>query len=235
MISAIIWWSEHSLVLSFLGIGIRIDIFQSCGHCEVFQICWHTEWSTFIALSLRILNSSAGIPSSPLALLVRVLPKAPLTSHSRVLGSGWVTRPSWLSWSLRSFLYSSSVYFCHLFLIFDSVFYCAHLWMKYSFDIFNFLEEISSLSSSVILLYFLALFTEESLLVCLASGTLHLAECTFSFLSCFLLLLFPQLFVKLPQATTLPSCISFSFGWFCSLSPIKYHKPLSIILRHSVY
>ena len=28
----------HSLVLAFLGIGIRIDLFQSCGHFWVFQI-----------------------------------------------------------------------------------------------------------------------------------------------------------------------------------------------------
>ena len=29
----------HSLVLSFLGIRVKIDLFQSCGHCWVFQIC----------------------------------------------------------------------------------------------------------------------------------------------------------------------------------------------------
>ena len=28
----------HSLVLAFLGIGMRIDLFQSCGHLWVFQI-----------------------------------------------------------------------------------------------------------------------------------------------------------------------------------------------------
>ena len=43
-----------------------------------------------------------------------MLPKAHLTSHSRMSGSRWVITPSW-SW--RSFLYSSSVYSCHLFLI----------------------------------------------------------------------------------------------------------------------
>ena len=46
-----------------------------------------------------------------------MLPKAHLTSHSKMSGSGWVTTPSWLSRSLRPFLYSSSVYYCHLFLI----------------------------------------------------------------------------------------------------------------------
>ena len=37
--SAIIQCSGNSLVLPFLGIGMRIDLFQSCGHCWVFQIC----------------------------------------------------------------------------------------------------------------------------------------------------------------------------------------------------
>ena len=46
-----------------------------------------------------------------------MLPKAHLTSHSRMFGSRWVITPSWLSWSWRSFLYSSFVYSCHLFLI----------------------------------------------------------------------------------------------------------------------
>ena len=34
------WWFEHSLALPFLGIGMKADLFQSCGHCWVFQICW---------------------------------------------------------------------------------------------------------------------------------------------------------------------------------------------------
>ena len=46
-----------------------------------------------------------------------MLPKAHLTSHSRMSGSGWVITLSWLFESWRSFLYSSSVYSCHLFLI----------------------------------------------------------------------------------------------------------------------
>ena len=32
---------EHSLALPFFGIGVKTDLFQSCGHCWVFQICWH--------------------------------------------------------------------------------------------------------------------------------------------------------------------------------------------------
>ena len=50
---------EHSLALPFFGIGMKTDLFQSCGHCWVFQICWCIECSTFIVLSFRIWNSSA--------------------------------------------------------------------------------------------------------------------------------------------------------------------------------
>ena len=59
--NAIVWQFEHSLALPFLGIGMKTYLFQSCGHCWVFQICRHTECSTLIASSFRILNSSAGI------------------------------------------------------------------------------------------------------------------------------------------------------------------------------
>ena len=96
---------------------MKTDFFQSCGHCWVLQICWHIKCSTFTASSFRIWNSSTGIPSPPLALFIVMLPKAHLTSHSRMSGSRWVITPSWLSGSWRSFLYSSSVYSCHLFWI----------------------------------------------------------------------------------------------------------------------
>ena len=96
---------------------MKTDLFQSCGHCWVFQICWHIECSTFTTSSFRIWNSSTGIPLPPLALFKAMLPKAHLTSHSRMSGSRWVITPSWLSASWRSFLYSSYVYSCHLFLI----------------------------------------------------------------------------------------------------------------------
>ena len=103
--------------IAFFAIGMKTDFFQYCGHCWVFQICWHIEHSTFTASSFRIWNSSTGIPSPPLALFVVVLPKAHLTSHSRMSGSRWVITPLWLSESWRSFLHESFVYSCHLFLI----------------------------------------------------------------------------------------------------------------------
>ena len=46
-----------------------------------------------------------------------MLSKAHLTSHSRMSGFRSVITSLWLSGSWRSFLYSSSVYSCHLFLI----------------------------------------------------------------------------------------------------------------------
>ena len=49
-----------------------------------------------------------------------MLPKAHLTSHSRMFGSRWVITPSWLSGLWRSFLYSSSVYSYDLFLLFSA-------------------------------------------------------------------------------------------------------------------
>ena len=107
---------EHSLALPFFGIGMKTDLFQSCGHCRVFQIGWHIEYSTFTASSFRTWNSSIETPSPPLALFVVMLPKACLSLVSRMSGSRWVITPLWLSGSLRSFLYSSSVYSCHLFL-----------------------------------------------------------------------------------------------------------------------
>ena len=85
------------------------DLFLSCGHCWVFQICWHIECSTFTASSFRIWNSSTEIPWPPLALFVVMLPKAHLTSHSSMSGSRWVIPPLWLSRSWRSCLYGFSV------------------------------------------------------------------------------------------------------------------------------
>ena len=111
---AVVW---AFLALPFFGIGMKTDLFQSCGHCWVFQICWQIEWSTFTASSFRTWNSSTGIPSPPLAMFVVMLPKTHLASHSKMSGSRLVITSSWLSELWRSFLYSSSVYSCHLFLI----------------------------------------------------------------------------------------------------------------------
>ena len=51
----------------------------------------------------------------------------------------------------------------------------------------------------------------------------------FSFLLCFSLLLFSQLFIRPPQTAILLFCISFPWGWSWSLSPVQCHKPPSIV------
>ena len=66
---------------------------------------------------------------------------------------------------IKTFSYSSSAYSCHLFLISSvPVFYCAHPCMKCSFDTSDFLEEISSLSQSIVFFYFFALFIDKAFL-----------------------------------------------------------------------
>ena len=68
--SATVPYFEHSLALPFFWIGMKTDLFQSCSHYWVFQICWHIECSTFTASSFRIWNSSTEILSPLLALFV---------------------------------------------------------------------------------------------------------------------------------------------------------------------
>ena len=95
---------------------MKTDLFQSCGHCWVFQICWHIEYSTLTASFSRIWNSSTGIPSPPLALFSVMLPKAHLTSHSGCLALGeWSHHHDYLGG--EDLFCSSSVYSFHLFLI----------------------------------------------------------------------------------------------------------------------
>ena len=49
-------WDEWNCVvvwtLPFFGIGMKTELFQSCGHCWVFQICWPIGCSTSTASSL---------------------------------------------------------------------------------------------------------------------------------------------------------------------------------------
>ena len=157
-----------------------------------------------------------------------MLPKAPLTSHSKLSGFRWVTTRSWLSGSLRPFLYSSSVYSCHLFLIASSV---------RSLPFLSFIVPALAWNGPLIFPVFLkrslafpVLLFSSTYLHCLSKNAflsllVVLWNSTFSwvylslFLPCFSLLFFSQLFVKPPQTTTLPSPISFSWGWFWSLPP----------------
>ena len=103
-------WTQLQLCVSLnilwhclFGIGIKTDLFQSCDHCWVFQICWHTECSTLTASSFRVWNMSTRIPSPPLTLFIVMLPKAHLTSYSRMSDSRWVITPSWFIWVVKIF------------------------------------------------------------------------------------------------------------------------------------
>ena len=97
--SATVWWFEHSLALPFLGIGMRIDLFQSCGHCWVFQIWWHNEYKTLTASSFRDLDSSAGISLHPLDLLATVF-----------LRPTWLPTPKCLALGDQAYHHSNPVH-----------------------------------------------------------------------------------------------------------------------------
>ena len=70
-------WSEHNCVLAWILFGISLLWdwnehwrFSSPMATAVFQICWHIECNSLTALYFRIWNSSARIPSPPLALFI---------------------------------------------------------------------------------------------------------------------------------------------------------------------
>ena len=148
--------------------------------------------------------------------------------------SGWVTTPSWLHRSLRSFLYSSPVYSFHLLIASSSVRSLPFLSFIVLICVWNFpLVSIIFLKRSLVFpILCLPLFLcivhwirpYHSLLF---SGALCSVGFIVPFLPCFLLLFFPQLFVKPPQTTTLPSCISFFGNGFgqCFLSNIMNSCP----------
>ena len=87
----------------------------------------------------------------------------------------------------------------------------------------NFLEEISSVSHSIVFLYFFAR-GRLSYLFLLFFGTVNSNGYIFPFLLCF-----SQLFVRPPQTALLLFCISFAWGWSWFLSPVQCHKPPFIV------
>ena len=88
---ASMWDDCNCVVLCiFIGIALLCDLnenwpFSVLDHCQVFQICWQIECSTFTASYFRFWKSSNGIPSPPLALFIVMLPKAHLISHSKYI------------------------------------------------------------------------------------------------------------------------------------------------------
>jgi len=137
-----------------------------------------------------------------------MLPNAHLSSHSRMSGSRWVITPSWFSGSWRSFLYSSSVYSYHPFLISSA--------SVRSLPFLSFLEPIFAGNVPLVSLIFLKRslsfpFYRFPLFLCidgwgrlfyfslLCFGTLHSNGCIFPFLLCFSLPFFSQLFLSLSR------------------------------------
>ena len=117
-ITLLMLWDECNCVVvwAFFGSGFLWDWDENWP----FPILWPLPSFPnlrFTASSCRSWNSSTGFPSPLLALFVIMLPWAHLTLHSRMSGSRLVITQSLISGSWRSFLYSYSVYSCHLFLI----------------------------------------------------------------------------------------------------------------------
>ena len=52
--------------ITFLGIRMKTDLFQSCDHCWIFQICWHIECSTSTASPKKRAYASMPWLSGPL-------------------------------------------------------------------------------------------------------------------------------------------------------------------------
>ena len=92
--------------------------------------------------------------------------------------------------------------------------------MKYSLGISNFLEEISSLSYSIVFLYFLALITEEGFLI---SPCYSLELCIQMFISFFSPLLFASLLFTAIFKDPLGSHFAFLhfFFWGMVLIPVS--------------
>ena len=131
-----------------------------------------------------------------------------------------------------------SVYSCHLFLIFYASFR--------SIPFLSFIEPICAwnvplvslifLKRSLVfpILFFSSIYLHWSLRKAFLSllGILWNSAVKWVYISillCFSLPFFSQLFVRPPQTAILIFCISFSWGWSCSLSPVQCHKPLSIV------
>ena len=96
--------------------------------------------------------------------------------------------------------------------------------MKCSLGISNFPEEISSLSHSIVFLYFFALIGEEGFLISPCYSLELCIQMLISFLLlCFLFLFFSQLFVR-PLQTAI---LSFYSAW----DTLKSHKYQALLFQ----
>ena len=124
-------------------------------------------WVRFLGQE-DLLEKEMAIHSSTLAWKIPWTeePDRPQSMGLQRVGHDWATSllciPAIFSWYLLLLL--GPYHFC---------LYCVHLCMKCSLGISNFLEEISSLSRSIVFLYFFALLAEEHFLIspCFFFGT----------------------------------------------------------------
>ena len=130
-------------------------------------------------------------------------------------------------------MYSSSVYYCHLFLISSaSIRYLPFLLFivpslhEMFFDISSFLEEISSLSPSVVFLYFFALLVEEGLLISSCYSLELCSQLNTPFLS-----LLSSAICKASLDNHFAILHFFFFGMVLLVPPTQYYEPLSIVLQ----
>ena len=167
-----------------------------------------------------------------------------LTSQSRMSGSRWVTTPSWFSGSLRAFMYNSSVYSYHLFLIFTA--------SVRSLSFLSFIVPIFAWNVPLVsliflkrsLVFFILLFSCLSLHWSLRKAFLSLLAILWNSAFKWVYLSFSPLpFTSLLFSATckassdnhLPTWIFFfSWGWFLSLHPVQCYEPPSIVIWHSV-
>src|SRR5574337_884992 len=118
--------------------------------------------------------------------------------------------------------------FCFCWVHTISVLYRAHLCMKCSFGISDFLEEIPSLSHSVVLLYFFALIAEEGFLI---SSLLFTAICKASPDSHFAFLHFFSMGMVLIPV----SCIMSRTSFHSSSGTLSIRsRPLNLFLTFTV-
>ena len=143
-------------------------------------------------------------------------------------------------WVIKTFFVQFFCVFLHLFLISSASVRCLpFLFFIVSILAWNvpFISPVflkrSVFSHSIVCPPFLMHYSFKKAFMCslLFFEILHSVGFIFPFLPRFSLLFFPQLFIKPPQTTTLPSCISFSWGLFWSLPPLQFYKPLSIVLQ----
>ena len=232
-----------------LGISNFLEEISSLSYSSVF-LCFFALITDegFLSLLAILWNSAfrwVYFSLSPLpfaSLLFSTICKAPLTSHSRMSGSMWVIIPSWLSGSWRSFLYSSSVYSCHLFLISLLLLGPYHFCPLSSSSLHEVFPWYLLFSWSDLYLFPFCCFP---LFLCIDCwGRLLISPCyslelciqmgiSFFFSFAFLFSSF-QLFVRPPQTAILPFCIYFPWGWSWSLSPVQCHEPLAIV-HHSIH